>query len=366
MDVNCFYSIIIPVYNTPKVYLDKCLSSLLNQTFKGIEIIIVDDGSSYETSEMCSRYTEKDSRVKVIHQKNQGVSAARNTGINSASGKWIMFIDADDWLEVDACERMSEILKAKHCDILMFNHVRNYARKQVTMKYGLVPDKMYNMNEVSDKELLYKRAMGVPDAEKGWSCILTYIWDKVYSRKFLCENKLLFPVGLPKSEDKVFVLSCFEKMNSLYYFEHCYYHYRMNDSSICNRYSEKADQYREELVVELESIASRMDKEIGEMIGDVHYNQITNEFVRYTFGLISDVLMLKFFHKDNPLGFKDRRRGALDFISKEPFRSSIMKVKYSDLSKDAKLKKCMLELKLVALFCFMKREFGYINGKKAE
>ena len=361
---NELYSIVIPVYNTPIEYLDKCLDSLTNQTYHNIEIIIVDDGSNDETSEACNKYSEKDSRVKIIHQKNQGVSAARNNGILNASGEWIMFVDADDWLELDACEQLSEILKAKRCDIIMFNHVRNYAGRQVTMKYGLIPDKMYNMNDVSDKELLYKRAMGVPDAKKGWSCILTYIWDKVYSRKFLRKNTLLFPVGLPKSEDKVFVLSCFEKMSSLYYFEHCFYHYRMNDSSICNRYSKEADQYREELVEKLEIIASRMDEEIGLEIGDKNYNAVSNELVRYIFGLISDVLLLKYFHKDNPSKFIERRKEAVNFISTEPFKSSISKVRYSDLSKDAKLKKFMLTLKLVASFCYIKRTLGYINGRK--
>lgn len=354
------------MYNTPISYLDQCMLSLVDQTFHDIEIILVDDGSGCEISEACNRYAEKDSRVKVIHQKNQGVSAARNTGIEKASGEWIMFVDADDWLEVDACEKIYERLKTNSCDILMFNHVRNYAGKQVQMKYGLVPDKLYDMNNIVDKEFLYKRAMGVPEPQKGWTCILTYIWDKVYSKQFLIKNNLRFPVGIPKSEDKIFILSCFEKTRNLYYVEHKYYHYRMNNTSVCNRYSEEADHYRKVLVEELRIIASRMDEEVGNIIGNMHYEGITYELYRYTFGLISDVLLLKFFHRDNPKGLIERRKDALQFISKEPFCSSIKKVRYNELSTDAKIKKFMLEFKLVVLFCLAKRGFSYMNGEKTE
>ena len=366
MDVNCFCSIIVPVYNTPITYLDKCLSSLLNQTLKGIEIIIVDDGSSYETSEACNKYAEKDSRIKVIHQKNQGVSAARNTGIYNASGDWVMFVDADDWLELEACEQISERLKTQACDILMFNHVRDYEGKQVQMKYGLEPDKLYNMDTISDKELLYKRAMGVPDAAKGRSCILTYIWDKVYSRDFLLRAGIIFPVGLPKSEDKVFILSCFEKMSSLFYYETILYHYRMNDSSICNRYSCDADKYRYVLVDKLGEIAKRMDAEIGAIQHKSEYDAITKEFERYTFGLISDVLLLKYFHKDNPDNIITRHKEAVQFVSTEPFASSIKKVSYSELSGDAKIKKALLSFKLVWLFCFMKKALNVLKRNNVE
>jgi len=364
MDVNCLYSIIVPVYNTPIAYLDKCLSSLLNQTFKGIEIIMVDDGSGYETSEMCNKYAEKDSRVKVIHQKNQGVSAARNTGINSALGEWIMFVDADDWLELDTCEQLKEKLNEKQCEILMFNHVRDYSGKTTSMKYGLISNKLYTLGNIDDKELLYKRAMGAPDAAKGWSCTITYVWDKVYSKKWLLENNLKFPVGIPKSEDKLFVLSCLRKASYLLYFEKAFYHYRMNDASICNRYSEDADLHRKKLVDRLGVIAGEMDEELRRIKGIADYHEIRDEYFRFVFGTISDVLLLKFFHKDNPQGISVRRNEALAFISAEPFRSSIDKVNYSKLSKDAKIKKFLLEHHLVITFCIVKNSLNIAKGNR--
>lgn len=361
-----FFSIIIPVYNTPVAYLSKCIESVIIQTCKEYEIILVDDGSNKDISDLCDSYSYKNERIKVIHQKNQGVSVARNNGIKYASGKWILFIDADDYLERNACELLLKQLKGVDCDILMFNGVREYAGKQMPMNYGMEDGRLYDMNSVSDKELLYKRAMGVPDVGKGWSCIITYAWDKVYSKDFLISSGVRFPEKLPKSEDKVFILSCFEKMERFLYYEKVLYHYRMNDSSICNRYSYDADKYRKELVERLSEIANRMDAEIGLLIKKSDYSGITQEFERYTFGLISDVLLLKYFHKDNPDNIIARHRGAVQFISTEPFAGSIRKVRYSELSNDAKIKKGLLSLKLVGTFCFMKKVMNTIKGKNVE
>ena len=91
-------SIIIPVYNVG-IYLEKCISSCLEQTYKRCEIILVDDGSNDGSEKICDDYAKKDARIKVIHQKNQGVSSARNAGMNCAEGDYIAFVDADDWIE---------------------------------------------------------------------------------------------------------------------------------------------------------------------------------------------------------------------------------------------------------------------------
>ena len=97
-------SVIVPVYKTPKEYLDKCVESIVGQTVKDIELILIDDGSPDECGKYCDEYAKIDSRIKVIHQKNSGVSAARNAGIEAAQGNWIAFVDSDDWLDENAFE----------------------------------------------------------------------------------------------------------------------------------------------------------------------------------------------------------------------------------------------------------------------
>ena len=101
-------SIIIPVYKIPEIDLKKCIESCRRQTLKEIEIILVDDGSPDNCGNICDEYIKKDDRIKVIHKKNEGVSSARNLGILKARGKYIGFVDADDWIEADFYEKMIE------------------------------------------------------------------------------------------------------------------------------------------------------------------------------------------------------------------------------------------------------------------
>ena len=95
---NQTFSIIVPVYNVEQ-YLENCINSVLNQSYRNFQLILVDDGSKDSSGEICDRFAQKDSRVKVIHKPNAGVSAARNTGIDIATGQFICFIDSDDWIE---------------------------------------------------------------------------------------------------------------------------------------------------------------------------------------------------------------------------------------------------------------------------
>ena len=97
-------SVIIPVYNTPKEFLDECVNSVLKQTYKEYEIVIVDDGSKEETVSFCDEIALRDERIKIIHKNNEGVAVARNVGIDNATGKWIMFVDSDDYLKENAIE----------------------------------------------------------------------------------------------------------------------------------------------------------------------------------------------------------------------------------------------------------------------
>ena len=127
--MNHKISVIIPVYNVED-YLSKCLQSVINQTYTNLEIILVDDGSTDNSGEICDEFSENDNRIKVIHQKNTGVSQARKIGIDVADGKYIGFVDADDWIEPDMYETL--INKMKNSDIIMsglFFHMNDAVKK---------------------------------------------------------------------------------------------------------------------------------------------------------------------------------------------------------------------------------------------
>ena len=180
--------------------------------------------------------------------------------------------------------------------------------------------------------------------------VVYYSVDKVIRREFLNKMKLRYPVGLPKSEDKVFVLHCFEKLKRLCFIDEAYYFYRINVESVCNRYSDTADKDRLQLANILLQIADRMDKELGNLKSDKSYSALTNDCKRFLFGIISDVFSLKFFHSNCPYSKRESKALAKKFIETEPFHSCIQSVKYDQLSPSTKLKKFLLQRGWVGIY----------------
>lgn len=126
-------SIIVPVYNV-KDYVEKCLDSICGQTYKNLEIVVVDDGSTDGSGEICDTYAQKDPRVKVIHRENRGVSAVRNEGLDIALGEYIGFVDGDDWIDSDMYEFLYELLIVNEADISVCSHyIENRAREKSNM-----------------------------------------------------------------------------------------------------------------------------------------------------------------------------------------------------------------------------------------
>ena len=128
-------SIIIPIYNTA-LYLNKCLDSIINQTYKNIEIILINDGSKDNSLKICQEYTFRDNRIILINKQNAGVSQARNDGIKIASGDYIMFVDSDDWLELNTIEIC--VNEIKNYDLLLFPYIREFKDRSI-------PRKLYKM-----------------------------------------------------------------------------------------------------------------------------------------------------------------------------------------------------------------------------
>lgn len=175
-------SVIIPVYNDEE-YIDKCLSSIVDQTLKDIEIICINDESSDSSLEILKRYQEDDDRIKIINQKNQGAGASRNNGIDSAVGEYISFVDADDWLELDALEKLYGNAVSNDSDMVLFNSVelkeggetreRTYMPEDDSIDYdNFVFDYNYNKNLVMNKMFV--------------------VWSKIYRTSFLKDNDLRF------------------------------------------------------------------------------------------------------------------------------------------------------------------------------
>lgn len=175
--INPLISIIIPVYKVEN-YLDRCLKSVVNQTYRNLEIILVDDGSPDRCPEMCDSWAEKDNRIKVIHKHNGGLSDARNTGIEIASGDLITFVDSDDWIEIDMYKHMIERMMEDRSEICICGI--NIIENGVIVKHSSICQ-LNESNAELGLELLFNGTISVA------------VWNKIYKRELF--DKIRFPKG---------------------------------------------------------------------------------------------------------------------------------------------------------------------------
>lgn len=203
-------SVIVPVYKVEK-YLDRCVKSIVSQTYKNLEIILVDDGSPDNCPAMCDAWGEKDSRVKVFHQTNRGVSAARNTGINFSKGKYIAFVDSDDWIGERFIEVLYSLCQTGEFDISACN-------------VKIVDENGEQLTHCNEESLTVK----VVDSENAFRDVMNGIgfratpWNKLYKRS-LFEN-IEFPEE-KKHEDEFFTTRIIHEAQKLIYTSECLYYY---------------------------------------------------------------------------------------------------------------------------------------------
>lgn len=214
-------SVIVPVYNVEK-YLDRCLLSIIRQTYSNLEIILVDDGSTDKSGSMCEMYAKTDKRIRVIHQKNQGQSVARNTGLDVCTGKVISFIDSDDFICEGFYERLMTLMYENDADIVQCDWIRGKANKIEKIVQGQI--KMYSGVECY---LNYFTEKAIPYIE----CPT----NKIY-RKELFENTRFIEGRL--HEDLAIMHYIFEKAKRVVYVnEKMYYYYMSTNSTLRGNFS---------------------------------------------------------------------------------------------------------------------------------
>ena len=233
-------SIIVAAYNSEK-YITKCLASIINQTFNNIEIIVIDDGSTDETGKLIDKVLSGDERSRVIHQDNQGVSRARNEGIALASGEYLFFCDADDWLEVDAISSLYSVAKKENLDILYFDHFRD--SKSESRRIKLFPESFVSRNDTTVNDALCAAALYVPSANfktKYFSKVLYgggAAWKYILRRQVVLANKVRFDSRLDgMMEDAIFSYDVIKCCVNVGYISQPMYHYLVHDNSTIHRY----------------------------------------------------------------------------------------------------------------------------------
>jgi glycosyltransferase involved in cell wall biosynthesis len=243
-------SVIIPAYNLEK-YIDTCLESVCAQTFNpsDMEIIVVDDGSNDKTGDILDGWVIKDNRIKVIHKKNGGVSAARNDGIRIAKGEFIFFFDGDDFMEPETCEELYNLAKSKGVDSVVYG----YYRYEDDAVYEICPPifdkKIYEGDAIID-EMLPKFVGLSYDSINNWlnhKDKALYVenpalWRIMVSRKIIVDNNLAFDTRLKVGEDTVFITEYLSCANKVYVTDKCYYYLVTRQTSTIFVYERKAMQ----------------------------------------------------------------------------------------------------------------------------
>jgi glycosyltransferase involved in cell wall biosynthesis len=204
-------SIIIPIYNAES-FLEQCIDSILQQTYNNFELLLINDGSTDKSKEICERYSQKDKRVNVYHKKNGGVSSARNLGLLKAQGKWVVFVDSDDWVDPNWLE---SYFPMNDSDIKFQGFIiENNNKKEV---------KKISISKTNKIETIYYLEV---NNMFGWT------WCKIFKNSIIQENQLTFNEEISYNEDLIFTLQFCKIANKVTTIDTSKYHYRINKNSV--------------------------------------------------------------------------------------------------------------------------------------
>lgn len=333
-------AVVVPVYKVPFDYLDKCLDSIIHQTYSDIEIIIVDDGSPQEWSDKCDSFIEMDQRVKVYHKKNGGLSDARNYGINVCESDWITFVDGDDWIENSFLELfMNRISNQKVlADIYYFSGFRNYPKKEIVgIPYFEDCSRFSTYQEREELQIrCFTNHVGLNGNIKGIT--ISSAWAKVYRTSFLKNNGLYFPI-VPYDEDSLFYLETLEKAKIVEYIAQPVYHYRYTEGSIVNRYRPDAIKEQKIYLTYIFDFSRRNNKS-KEFQDSIYYRVFT-----------SILLLIKqyFYHPQNSKSAIEKYKECRSLLRTEPYISALKKMKYSKMRRNPRIKLLLIRLHLYAV-----------------
>lgn len=240
-------SIIVPIYNVEK-YLRKCVDSILAQTFINFELILVNDGSPDNSGKICEEYKEKDNRIKVIHQKNQGTGIARNSGIDIANGKYIYFCDPDDYVESTLLEDNFKLAEEYNANMVIFGYydeiisdsgTKTISRKPKAQFLATQKDFRDEFKQLFEKKLMYT------------------LWNKLYRKEFLDKNNCRFE-NQRVGQDTVFNYFVYGNLDRIYINDKEYYHYIVNRvGSAVNKYREDRFDIRYKETIKFEELLNK-------------------------------------------------------------------------------------------------------------
>lgn len=270
-------TIVIPIYKVNTSYLKKCLTSVQNQTYQNLEVLLILDGSPAKIIDYCKNFSKNDNRFTVISRKNKGVSFSRNEGMKKAKGQWITFVDADDWLEPNMCELfINQIEKYHNKDFVMFrNFINSKEEKEV----------FYQSNEdcVIDKHFkqqLFQSTYGTKYAK--FLCCEA-VWKNFYNTDFLRKNNIQFDNNIRIGEDLLFNYKIWNNSADGYFINKAVYHYRRNNESAMNEDAKNLIAKYEELFPKFIEVTNQLPPDYKENRDLFIVRQLDRFLIKYYF-----------------------------------------------------------------------------------
>lgn len=319
-------SIIVPVYNVEE-YLENCIHSLVQQTMEDIEIILVDDGSRDNSGAICDELEKKDTRITVIHQHNQGVSVARNSGIEVAKGDWVTFVDGDDWVAPELCEKVVSYAEKTEADVVIFSYYSAYANGIKTSKLTDLPE-----GDVTDKkDYILKKTIsqyyGGKIVNNGVSAGTT--WGKLIKKTEIDNNHLRFKPGLTRAQDTVFWLRGFEYAEKIAVLDLPLYYYRISNTSVCS-----GTKFIPNCEIPFGMLLDEYRRFIDEFSKDLEFNKA---YDLRTIQVLSWHIKHKVLNEQNKISAKEKIRELKKLVSSKESKESIKNVKVDWLPRSLKL-----------------------------
>lgn len=332
-------SIIVPIYKVPERFLRQCIESLTGQTLREIEIILVDDGSPDRCGAICDEYAKRDARVRVIHKENGGLAAARNSGQDVAVGECVMFVDGDDYLELDCCERAYKALKEKNVQLVFFNIMTEYANSH--KPYKTFGDEELMFDERQCKELQVR----VLDF-KGK---IAQAFAKLIRRYYLVANNVRHIDYLKQgAEGFVFNIALFEHLESAFYLPAILYHYIYNEQSISHTPNEE-NYY---LIV-------RCFEYIEEFIqGSKNKDMLRKQLLNRMLYIICTTAITGYFNPVNKVPLRKKIQGMEKFLNVELIKTAMLRADKKDLDLQRRVVLWLIKVRqwwVIALLGYLRR-----------
>ena len=268
---NPLISIIVPIYKIDR-FIGVCIESILNQTYKNLEIILVDDGSPDRCPEICDLYARKDSRIKVIHKQNGGLVSARKAGILAAQGEYIGYVDGDDWISPKFYESLYTSIKDNNADVSIAGFSRDLFDKRDTI-LNSIPSGVYVGLSI---ESLKKQMISVgPFFTHG---ITTYLWNKLFRREVIVQHQLACDERITIGEDAAVTYPTLMDCTKIVITDNCDYHYRQREDSMLKQSSNYQEEY-----MRLLSLYNFMKQELGSYPEKYNLLQQTEDLILSTY-----------------------------------------------------------------------------------